>query len=180
VGAFVKNSIKNAVRLGAYYGLFMGIFFCIMYSIIDGITIGLIWGFISMIICGVLFGGFMFLFIHYQSKKFIPIREEISKNVKIVLDDGANHYMGKEAVGGWLFLTEKMLKFISHKFNIQNHTLDIPVNEICALTVTKSLKIFRNGLIIEMQNGTKERFVVNDPDKWIEQINFVKNRYTHN
>jgi len=43
--------------------------------------------------------------IAHQSKKFIPIREEISKNEKNVLNDGANHHKGMEAMGGWLFLT---------------------------------------------------------------------------
>ena len=45
----------------------------------------------------------------------------------------SQHFKGAESVGGWLYLTEDELIFISHNFNIQKHKIAIPLNQISAL-----------------------------------------------
>lgn len=131
-----------------------------------GIAVGMILGLIG----GILFGLFMALFVKCQTIMFKRKRKEIAKEYDIIYDDAANHFVGKEGVGGWLFLTRDRLIFMSHNFNLQNHNSTIPLHTIKSITMCNFLFIFNTGLLIEMNDNVIEKFAVNSPSKWVEVI----------
>jgi hypothetical protein len=89
----------------------------------------------------------------------------------IFFEGPANHFKGVEAVGGKLYLTNKRLFFKSHKFNVQNHKLSISLNEIMFVNQYKTLGLVNNGLSVGVRGGMIEKFVVNEIEEWIKQLN---------
>ena len=87
-----------------------------------------------------------------------------------IYEGAANHIAGIEGVGGKLYLTKEALIFVSHKLNIQNHELLIPIEEIASYSLSKNLGIVPNGLTINKKDGVSEKFVVNNRKAWVEKI----------
>jgi len=172
---------RPVVTFGLPFGIGMGIYFVISSSIrlgidmgIPGIFYGIILGIITGGLTGVLFG---FLFglimnISYKDikKKFDLYKKEFSKEHDIIYDSGANHFLGKEGVGGWLFMTPAGLFFKSHKFNIKKHETWIYFDAIKTISAFKFFKIFNKGLLIEKADGSIDKFVVDDNNLWAEKI----------
>ena len=157
------------------FGLFMGLFFAVYLTIASGIIYGIIAGVLGGFASGLIFGLLTSLFMKWQSRKFNLIRKELAEKYEIIYDDAANHFMEKEAVGGWLFLTDKGLFFKPHEFNLQKHELWILYKKIKSLSTYKNLGIIENGLLIEKNDGSKNRFVLNDPRAWVEKVEpFIK------
>ena len=84
---------------------------------------------------------------------------------------GANHFKGFEAVGGKLYLYQDQLEFKSHEFNIQVHSLFIPLKEIKEVGFYNTLGLIPNGLKITWGDGKIEKFVVQKRKLWREEIN---------
>jgi hypothetical protein len=101
------------------------------------------------------------------SKKIIV---ETADNESIIKEGGANHFKGKEGVGGKLVLTDRRLIFKSHKFNIQNHQDNFDLRQVEKLQATKTLKFLENGLTLELMNNDRHKFIVDEPTDWIEKI----------
>ncbi len=159
----MNNRIKTAILEGVLLGIFMAVFFTIIFGPLTGIICG--------IVLGTVFGSAMGFFHSRQSRNFDDIRLEIQKKENVLFDEGAYHFMGSESVGGWLFLTDKSLIFISHKYNVQRHAMEIPlenINEVCA---EPSFNIAQNGLAIKTKGGKITKLVVNQRNKWIQLIN---------
>ena len=93
---------------------------------------------------------------------------ETRAKARILFQTGANHFKGVEAVGGKLTLTSKRLVFQSHYLNIQNHQLFIYLRNITSFARYKTLKIVNNGLLITTAQDITEKFVVQQPERWIE------------
>lgn len=174
----MKNQLKNSIKSGLIFGGIMGIFFTLMSLLgilasgfdITTFIVAIVMGVLCGITCAILFGLLIFIFLMIQAKSFSKVRKELSQHHEIIYDDGANHFAGKEAVGGWLFLLSNSLYFKSHGINIQNHILAIPLNTIKSVTRCRISKIANNGLLIETVDGNSEKYVVNNPNLWIEQI----------
>jgi hypothetical protein len=156
----------------------MGLFFAVSQGLIlgmshgiNGVLLEISIGLGGGLVAGVLFGFFISVFVKVQTKKFEPLRHQMAEQHKIVFEGGANHFLNKEGVGGWLFLTSELLFFKSHKFNIQKHELSIPISIIKSVNPCKLLKFAKTGLKIEKIDGTLETFAVNNPDEWTAKIN---------
>lgn len=158
----MKHRIKTALVEGLLLGIFMGVFFSIVY----GLTIGIISG----LALGLAFGIIMYIFMKSQSKKFDDIRVEIQKKENVLFDGSAYHYMGNESVGGWLFLTDKSLFFISHKYNLQRHAMEIPLENIKEINTESSLIFVPNCMIIITKGGKSTKLVINQRSKWIKLL----------
>jgi hypothetical protein len=118
-------------------------------------------------VAGLLFA----LSMQYMAKRlFNKIKVETDENENVIKEGGANHFKGKEGVGGKLVLTNKRLIFKSHKYNIQNHQDTFELGQIERLHVTKTFKILENGLTLELSNSLKHRFIVDKPQDWVETI----------
>lgn len=107
----------------------------------------------------------------YLKRKFMDLFYELHGEKELVMDGGANHFMGIEGVGGWLYLTPDELIFISHSFNIQTHQTIIPLNQIVEAKATLTAGIIPNGLTIITKHGAPERFVVYNRNAWANRIN---------
>lgn len=160
----MKNDfLKTFLSAGVPFGILMGLF--------AGITNGLYMGIFSGILLGLLFGIGISAFVQIQKKKFKKISADITKGKIIIMDGGANHFMGVEEVGGWLYLTSDEIIFRSHAFNVQAHQMIIPLEQIVNVKAVATLGFIPNGLQILINNGAVEKFVVNSRKKWIKKIN---------
>lgn len=89
---------------------------------------------------------------------------------KVLRHGLANHYKGIEAVGGKLFLTNRRLRFRSHKINVQTHDESYPIDTIASVEPARSLGIVPNGLLVHLRDGRRERFVVSGRGDWVSSI----------
>lgn len=162
----MKDFISSVLKTGIPFGIGMGI----VYWTLKGDAAGIFGG----LLAGLLFGIVMSTFVLVQTKKFRKKNKEISNGREIMMDGVANHFKGKESVGGWLILTPDEIIFTSHSFNIQKHKTTIQLKEIADLKAVSNLGIIPNGIKITTTSGNKEKFVVNNRKKWIQKINEVK------
>lgn len=98
------------------------------------------------------------------------LKIDLEKDETILFQTVANHFKGIEAVGGKLHLTNQRLVFASHKFNFQNHQLSIGLPQILKVNKCKTLGIANTGLSVLTADNTIEKFVVQQPDEWINQL----------
>ncbi|WP_121966769.1 GRAM domain-containing protein [Myroides sp. N17-2] len=111
----------------------------------------------------------------YYSIKTLTKRVELK--LQIPLAEGeeleaygvANMFLGKEAIGGKLGITEDTLVFHSHKFNIQRSTIRIPFEDIKSIKPCKVMWILSNGIEVRT-DAERCVFVVNDRKAWLEVI----------
>ena len=92
---------------------------------------------------------------------------DLQPNETILKDGPANHFKGVEAVGGRLFLTNQRVFFKSHAFNVQNHSLSIPLDSIQSMGKRNTLLLVPNGMYIETVTGEREKFVIWGRGDWI-------------
>ena len=184
----MQSHKKSAVRLGIYFGLMMAAMAgllglclfpglgCFLFSdaILFGIIIGLILDVIAALLfgaaCGLVYGLIMGAFMETKAKEFAPMRADYIEQRRLFFDGPANHMMGKEGVGGWMFLLNDTLYFKSHQQNVQVHELGIPLANICKVECTKR-GIHNTGLDVTLMDGTVEKYVVNDREVWVQKIN---------
>lgn len=79
---------------------------------------------------------------------------------KIEITRRANHFLGVEAVGGKIFITNQRFVFKSHAANFQAHELSIQFSEILKIDFYNTLAIVPNGLKLTLQSGKIEKFAV--------------------
>ena len=184
--SYKKSILKLEVFYGSAMGLFAGLFGlcffpgmgCIMIK--QNLWLGLILGlFLDIVaaalfgsICGIIYGRIMESNMKKHALDFVPMRDSFYSQNRLLYDGPANHMMGKEGVGGWLFLLNDTLYFKSHQQNIQVHELQIPLSYISKLKLTKSglRGIFRTGLDVELMDGRVEKYVVNETKIWADSI----------
>lgn len=151
------------------FGLPWTIFMIIYNSIFrGGPTLSII---VSTLIGGLITGLLFAWIMQYIPKRlFKKIIIETAANENIIKEGGANHFKGKEGVGGKLVLTDRRLIFKSHKFNIQNHQEIFDLGQVEKLQATKTFGFWENGLTLELVNNDKHKFIVDEPSDWIERI----------
>lgn len=92
---------------------------------------------------------------------------------KVLRFGPANHFKGLEGVGGKLFLTDKRLRFRSHKINFRAHDESFPIETIASVEPSRSLGIIPNGLLVHLRDGRRERFVVAGRGGWVSSIRSI-------
>ena len=158
----MKDNVKTFLLAGITFGTVMGVF----AGIVNNVYIGIISG----VFLGTFFGFFIWVFVFIQNKKFKKSSSEIIGGKKIIMEGSANHFKGKESVGGWIWLNSDEVIFKSHNFNFQNHQIVIPLIQIAEVKPSLTLGLVPNGLKIITINGAVEKFVVNKRKVWVEKI----------
>lgn len=153
--------VKTFLRAGLFFGIFMAIYLSLSDDWRRGIPLGLL--------SGVFFGLIMASFVQYQSRKFTKNRPLLSGE-KLIKEGPANHFLKGEGVGGWIYLTDSRLFFVSHKLNVQSHELVLPFDEIIIAENSRTLGILSNKLNLTLKNGQVEKFVVNDAKSWVKEL----------
>ena len=158
------TEIKNSFLAGLAFGLIL----TLMYSFRVDFEYALIIGSLS----GLVFGLAIYFFV---TSRIVKKQTSINSEEKeLIFSGGANHYLNGEAVGGKLYLLSDRLEFKSHKFNLQNHQLQIDICDIAEIKFYNSLWFIPNGLEILKTDGKKEYFVVSKRDKWKTNIEEIK------
>lgn len=172
----MKETMKSALVSGSAFGagcvIILSPGFVILAVVGHPIVSVALAGFIFAI-TGLPFGVAMALFGAYQRKRFLAM-DLVPSHETLIHQGAANHFMGLEGVGGWLYLTDQALRFKSHQVNIQRHEVTIPVCEISEAIPCRTAGIFPNGLRVTTKDGRSERFVLNGRRKWSSAITRAK------
>ncbi|HKJ34900.1 MAG TPA: GRAM domain-containing protein [Balneolales bacterium] len=154
--------MKKAVITSIPFAIVMTLMFYLMndtglvQAIISGLLSGFIW---------IVFLRLMSRLLYNSIKKKVYFRPR--SNEELIFESPANHFKNKEAVGGLLSITNERIVFQSHDLNLQNHKWEISTSDIKKLTERKTWGIIPNGLTIETSKNAIEKFVVDEPDKWV-------------
>ncbi len=152
----VKNFFSAFFLFSIPFG---GLCILLFQSIMRGMFLGFSAGF--------LFAVAIELFSMIMSNRMKKLREELNKKTSVIYDGAANHWQGREAVGGWLFLLEKEIFFTSHKINFKVHECKLEYKEL--ENVQEGTKI--NSIYFKLKDGKIEEFIVNNRKEWIRIIN---------
>lgn len=103
-----------------------------------------------------------------------------TRNLKTKLDeaeyeihsDGANLFRGDLAVGGKLFLSNKRLIFLPHRFNFGfgGKDLFISLADIQSIKAVKTLDLYDNGLTLVLKDQSSFTFVLNNRLELIQKL----------
>lgn len=151
-----KNGLKDYLIMFVLCTLFYTLLMIFQF----GFTV---WVLVSGLIFGISFITICAFFSIYVEKKSKNLREEILKVRNIICDGPANNIIGKNSIGGWLFLSEDALEFYPHKVNFGGKGTAILIDDI----ISVDTKI--NQLIIKT-NKEKYQFVVNKSKMWKKSI----------
>lgn len=163
----MKKILVSALLAGLAFGSGMGIFFGIRWGDFER-------GIVAGIASGIFFGLATAIFAYLGQLRKPAVQRQELPGEKVEYSDLANHFMGAESVGGWLFLTKDRLFFKSHSYNIQNHELSIPLRKIIDVKPVMTLWVVPNGLEVTLETQKIERFVVHQRSKWISAINKLR------
>jgi len=168
----MKEIIKSALISGTAFGLGMALFaspVCIILALVGQPILAVALPFLIFALSGPPFGVAMAIFAECMKNRFLAMNL-VPGDETLIHQGGANHFMGVEGVGGWLYLTDQALRFKSHEVNIQRHELTIPLCEIAEVSPCRTIGIIPNGLRITARDGRSERFVVSGRRKWTGTI----------
>ena len=160
------SSKASPKRAAVQMGLCVGIGVAVFFAVRSGIWYeGLAPGFLA----GAMFAAVMSWFAKRQASQLTLQRPDFS-NEKVILEGAANHFTGTAGTGGYLFLTNSRLLFLSHREKVQNHELSIPLDEIESVDAGKTLGMVSNGLVLKRNAEITERFVVHEHERWRDAI----------
>lgn len=158
------------LKITLFAGLPFGLFMSILPSLMWGETMGLIFGLLT----GLLFGASLAIFIIGLKTHFVQKGPDL-EGERILKQGPANHVRGSEAVGGWLYLTDRRLLFRPHRFNIQRDEASFPLEEVLQAQPCLTAWVIPNGLrLVTAQRS--ERFVVEGRRAWSKEIARAKGR----
>ncbi len=152
---------RIALMAGVAFGAIAGSLFSLISR---DITLGVVFG----VVAGAVFGLVLAAFAGQQRAKF-RTQDRTLEGERLLKQGPANHFRRGEAVGGYLYLTDARLLFRSHRFNIQNHELSIPLQNIRDARPCMTAFVVPNGLRVVTDRDT-ERLVVEDRRSWAEAI----------
>ena len=87
-------------------------------------------GMLFGIVGGMVFAVGIVLFQGILASRKDKLRERYGIAGMVLRDGAANHMVGKEAVGGWIFLMEDRFCFVSHAFNVTTGAWTVPYSAI--------------------------------------------------
>jgi hypothetical protein len=98
-----------------------------------------------------------------------------STNEVIIRSGDANIIRNGIAEGGILFLTNKRLRFVGHRFGTQIIDSSYAVRHVSAAQPAKTFGIFPSGLKVVLNDGRIINFVVNDRKGWVNELSSAQN-----
>lgn len=164
-----RTKLATPLLAGLFFGLPMGLFAWLS-------TGRLLLGSVVGLAAGMLFAAAIAVFVEkirrggQDEREMFGDPEPFGPDEPVLREGLANHFKGLEGVGGKLYLTDRRLRFISHKINIQRHDESYPLDQIAGAEATRTLGIIPNGLRVTSLDGRRERFVVHHRSQWVEAI----------
>jgi hypothetical protein len=157
----IRTLISTMIFAGVPFGLGMGVLFYLRFGSYLGIRAG--------IFCGAAFGTVLGIFLELQRRK-LEIRSPMLAGETILMQGAANHFLGREARGGWLVLTPTKLTFRSHGHNLQNEGREIALKDVTSVEPSWTLGIVPNGVRIALADGGFESFVLQSRRRWLRAL----------
>jgi hypothetical protein len=158
---------RQAVLAALLFGVPMGVYF----GFVSGSAAH---GAVSGLLGGAAFGAFVGIFLKVSmSSSRLEMEGQAAgfdADETVAHFGPANHFKGAEGVGGKLYLTNKRLRFRSHKINLNNHDESYALGEIAGVEPVRTLGIVPNGVLVRLRDGRGERFVVTGRADWVKQI----------
>ena len=88
----------------------------------------------------------------------------------------ANLFRGIEAVGGFLWLTDRRLVFRSHGISFWPGESAWPLRGIARVETATTMWVFRNAIRCSMRDGRVAKMVVEDREGWARDIESARAR----
>ncbi len=174
--------MKTEIKLGLQSGIFFGALWVLLLSpglialgVMGYVLASVALAVLLFLLTAVPFGFAMGFFAAYQRKRFLAM-QLVPADEMLLYQGGANHFVGFESVGGWLYLTDKALRFKSHEVNFQQHELMLPLSEITNAVPSCTAGVIPNGLLVHTNEGQSERFVVAGRRMWAAAIADAKSQ----
>jgi hypothetical protein len=165
-----STPIYTVFLVSSLFSAFMGLVLGLVIS--NSIKIILFITLISALSTGITFSFIIYIALKISAQK----PKNFGINEKDILVFGrANHQLNLIYRGGQLILTQKELIFTPSNLNLHKDILRIPLDSIQALIEKNFYLIIPTGLYIELKNGDVERFVINERQSWLQEINQIIN-----
>ena len=120
--------------------------------------------------------GLTMAWISYRAAQHFDSRIELFTGETLLHQGPANHYVDNEAVGGWVYLTNKRILFVSHNLNYFIHNWEAPLSEVVGVSLCKTMKVIPNGLVLHTTQGDRT-YVVEKRKRWQREINKALKSY---
>ena len=159
-----QRNIRYVLLAGLVFGVGMGAF---IYRVTGSGYYGFHGGFLSGFAFALGIGAFLKVSMTTTRLELDGRAAGFDADETVLRYGPANHFKGIEGVGGKLFLTNKRLRFRSHKINVQTHDESYPIEMIASVEPSSSLGIIPNGLLVHLRDGRRERFVVAGRADWV-------------
>jgi hypothetical protein len=157
--------VYTSVFAGLAFGLAMGVFLVPAFFLVGQFIVGVY----ASVAAGVLFALGMGWFAYSAEEAFRSYRVALNPGETLIHEGPANHFVGKEAAGGWLRLTNQRLFFDSHGMNYFVHGWDAPLAEVLGVSLCLTYKLVPNGIRVSTSQGTRQ-FVVANRRHWKQCI----------
>lgn len=157
--------IKKAVSAGIPFGLGAGL----LIGLVHGAEVGLAAGGVAALLSGPVVA---WAFGNYSEENF-GVSDDKYEGEPVVRQGSANHRLKGEHRGGWLILTRQRLVFEPHSLNVQDDSVEIPVEEIDSVAKARSMGIIPNRFLVRHTDSSGELFTVSGRNAWIECLQEV-------
>ena len=162
----MKGRFQSTLLAFLVFALVMGAYTTfVSKSIAIGIVLGLISGAVFallMLLLTVVFKRFR-MFGLKDIKGWAPDEVEVRSGLANMM----RHGLGE---GGMLFLTNKRLRFCSHRAGVEVADHSFPLATIASVASCRTLGLVPNGLLVQMSDGRSARFVVDDRTGWHKAV----------
>jgi hypothetical protein len=111
-----------------------------------------------------------------SNSEVAPLQPLADAQPEIIFEDGANHFRGKLADGGRIYLLRSELRFVPHSFNIPGGEISFGYEQISELKRVKTMGLVPNGVLIVLKGRQEHRFVVNHPSNFMNAITSLCSR----
>ena len=173
----IKTQYSKQFRIGillssiVIFTLSISFFEFLIFDKDKSITTILIQRALTGLIFGLIFPPIMKWLAKKMYSKTVPeVDIDLKENEIVEAEGPANLFRKMEGVGGKLFITNQRLVFNSHKLNIQRGATSILYSEIESVQPRKTSGLIDNGISIQLKSGDEHKFVVNDRETWLKEI----------
>lgn len=156
----LRTYLRGAVAAGLPFGLLMSWFFHFQF----GWQIGTAAGVSAGVLFGLCFGAVAVI----GGSRRMRAHPEFTAET-LLRDDAANHFVGWQAVGGWLYLTDQRVLFRPHAFNLQAKEWTAALDTVKAAAPMRILGFIPNGLRIDAPGGS-HHFLIRESRSWESAI----------
>jgi len=142
---------------------------CVFIKSEAKLSVNLVFFALSVATGGLIFGGNV-LFKYLSNRLYKLTIIELDHDEKLITEGKANHFKGVRVAGGRLVLTDKRLIFKSLRNYSKAYQECQVISEIKNAYTFRTWYLFKNGLRLELADSKILKFIVEQPEKWVEVI----------